>query len=388
MDISKTKSIAMLQSNPAPFDARALQEAHSLAKRGYRVTILVWDRCQDKTQETPRRRRYSDGVETRTLRLAIPPREPILVVPALFVFYAWCSIQLIVSSFDVLHCHDFDTLLVGFFAKFVKLKSMKLVLDMHDLPESWLWLFPLTNLMQHWVLVFTKDLVDLTIVVNERVISYLGAFGFQREKMVSVMNVPSLTEGRGHERSESGFSLVYSGDLSEERGIPLMVDAIAGLSGITLYLTGRGKLERWLCDLEERYSNIKFLGWIPNSDLNALVNKADLIPCLYAPTSLNREFSTPGKFFISLSRSIPALVSSGTYQAQYVEEFGCGIVVKWNDVQELRETVVNLATNAALYAKLADSAFQAFRSTFNWEVMETRLLGSYVRLLQPSQTNS
>jgi len=44
--------------------------------------------------------------------------------------------------------------------------------------------------------------------------------------------------------------------------------------------------------------------------------------------------------------------------------------------------MVRLATDRGLYDRLASSSYDAFRSSFSWEVMSTRLEDIYTRLLQ------
>jgi glycosyltransferase involved in cell wall biosynthesis len=81
-----------------------------------------------------------------------------------------------------------------------------------------------------------------------------------------------------------------------------------------------------------------------------------------------------------MSLSIPSLVPSGTYQAEIVEKYRCGVVVDWSDVEDVRRAVARLATDTELYDRLAGSSYAAFRSSFSWEVMGNRLLDLYSRL--------
>ena len=82
-----------------------------------------------------------------------------------------------------------------------------------------------------------------------------------------------------------------------------------------------------------------------------------------------------------MSLSIPSLVPRGTYQAEIVEKFRCGVVVDWKDPADVRKAIQELANDGKLYMELSQASFDAFRSSFSWEVMGARLVSAYGRLL-------
>jgi glycosyltransferase involved in cell wall biosynthesis len=91
--------------------------------------------------------------------------------------------------------------------------------------------------------------------------------------------------------------------------------------------------------------------------------------------------ATPGKLFTAMSLSIPSLVPRGTYQAEIVEKFRCGVVVNWKDPEDVRRAIRELATDDKLYEELSQASYEAFRSSFSWEVMGGRLVSAYEGLL-------
>jgi glycosyltransferase involved in cell wall biosynthesis len=370
----------MLLSNPATFDQRPLKEAHSLAQAGISVTILAWDR----ELETRSDQVFVDGLVIKRLRVGAGHGTPVRTVPRLFLFYAWCLAHLAFTRIDVIHCHDVDTLPAGFAAKVVKLKRPKLVYDMHDLPEAFLRFFPLTKVTQAVFLASAKKLADAILVVNERFVTYLGRLGFDRSKLVVIMNAAPAASGRKLKRRGEKFNVLYYGWLGEERGVKLLIESVRGLDLVTLTLAGRGELEDFVRVEAARNASIRFLGWLKMKDLEPLIREADLIPSLYEPRTKNAVIATPGKLLTAMSLSIPSLVPSGTYQAEIVEKFRSGIVVDWKDAADVRRAVDRLARDTELYERLANASYDAFVSSFSWEVMESRLVGLYERLLPTS----
>ena len=373
----------MLLSNPATFDQRPLKEAHALSEAGWSVTILAWDR----ELEAPRVSVFDDGLVIRRFRLKAGHGTPFLTVPKLLLFYAWCSVNLIFKKTDVIHCHDVDTLTPGFLTKLAKLGTPRLVYDMHDLPEAFLRFFPLTRYTQAVFLASARRLASAIIVVNDRFVPYLGGLGFDETKLVVVMNSPSMEMGRGAKARGAKargdlFNVLYYGWLGEERGVKLLIEAVQGLEKVTLSLAGRGELEGMVRGAAARNPSIKFLGWLNVKDLERAISEADLIPSLYEPRTKNALLATPGKLLTAMSLSVPSLVPKGTYQAEIVEKYRCGMVVDWSDVEDVRRAVTRLATDTGFYNGLAGSSYAAFQSTFSWEVMRNRLVGMYSRLLR------
>ena len=59
-------------------------------------------------------------------------------------------------------------------------------------------------------------------------------------------------------------------------------------------------------------------------------------------------------------------------------------MVGYGDAAEVRQAVADLSTDAALYNRLAQSAYNGFVSSFSWEVMGERLLRAYAGVLGPT----
>jgi len=378
--LAEKRKIVMLLSNPATFDQRPLKEAHSLCRSGKQVTILAWDRELETEADSV----FQDGLVIKRMRVRAGHGTPFLTVPKLILFYAWCVAHLTGTAADAIHCHDVDTLPAGFAARALKLWRPRLVYDMHDLPEAFLRFFPLTNVTQKIFLSTARSATALVVVVNDRFVSHLGRLGFQRSRLVVVMNSPPIESGRMGRRRGGVFNVLYYGWLGEERGVKLIVEAVRGLEGVVLTIAGRGELEPYIREAASGDPSIRFLGWLRMEDLEPVIVQADLIPSLYEPKTRNAQIATPGKLLTAMSLSIPSLVPAGTYQAEIVERFHCGITVNWQDAGDVREAILQLSTNRALYDNLAQASYAAFVSHFSWEVMGERLAEAYDRILSTS----
>ena len=377
---TRKQRIVMLLSNPATFDQRPLKEAHSLCRAGKQVTILAWDRELETDSDSV----FQDGLVIKRMRIRAGHGTPFLTVPKLLLFYGWCVVHLAGMGADAIHCHDVDTLPAGYAARAARLWRPKLVYDMHDLPEAFLRFFPLTTVTQKVSLCTVRSAAALIVVVNDRFVSYLGRLGFQNSKLVVVMNSPPMGSGRKERPRGMEFNVLYYGWLGEERGVKLLVEAVKGLRGVTLTLAGRGELEPYVREAASADASIRFLGWLKMDELEPLIVQADLIPSLYEPKTRNAQIATPGKLLTAMSLSIPSLVPAGTFQAEIVERFGCGVAVDWRDVGDVRTAIMELSMDRAAYDRMARASYAAFASEFSWDVMEERLARAYDRLFSTS----
>jgi glycosyltransferase involved in cell wall biosynthesis len=217
--------------------------------------------------------------------------------------------------------------------------------------------------------------------VNDRFVTYLGELGFAKQKLVVVMNSPLAVSGRKGKSLGKEFNVLYYGWLGEERGVKLLIEAAKGLEGVTLTLAGRGELEPYVRDAASKDPSIRFLGWLKMKELEPLIAQADLIPSLYEPKTKNAQMATPGKLLTAMSLSVPSLVPAGSYQAEIVGRFRCGVAVDWKDPADVRRTIRRLSTDREAYDSLARASYEAFASSFSWEVMGERLAETYDRIL-------
>ena len=106
-------NILMILSNPFIVDPRVYKEATSLVQAGHQVTVIVWDRKQQYEPES-----IIDGV--RIIRIHNKKLQRILPHD-LFRNPLWWrtaykkGLELYNTDFpfDVVHCHDLDTLQAG-----------------------------------------------------------------------------------------------------------------------------------------------------------------------------------------------------------------------------------------------------------------------------------
>jgi len=116
--------VLMLLSNTFRPDPRVLKEARGLISNGYGVTLLAWDREGNRPQEDT-----VGGVNVHRIR-AIRIRGQLGMVIGMINFWAKAVLSSRKAAFDVVHAHDFDTLIPAVLIS--RLRRVPLVYDAHE----------------------------------------------------------------------------------------------------------------------------------------------------------------------------------------------------------------------------------------------------------------
>ena len=362
--------IAMVRSkSPAGIEPRADREARALAKAGHEVHVLLWDRKLEHQAEE-RRGDYT------ILRCHVPaPEGQLGLVPRMAQWWCWEFRTLLRLAPDAVHSCDFDTALPA--ALYTKLKGKRLVYDIFDF-YAYMIAQPLGSATRGALAAIERlaaKAADLVILADEARAVQLGT-GF-KGKMAEIMNVPE--DASMQEKEEPEFTVFYGGMISEERGLRQLVEATA-LAGVKLVVAGHGADEGALVPLFQKSPQVKFLGSISYLDVLKWTAKCHAIAALYDPAIPNNRLASPNKLFEAMMLSKPVLTNSGMRASETVEAVGCGLVVKYGDVQALAEALRRLAASPGLRREMGTKGRKAYEERFNWPTMEKRLVAAYASL--------
>jgi glycosyltransferase involved in cell wall biosynthesis len=128
--------------------------------------------------------------------------------------------------------------------------------------------------------------------------------------------------------------------------------------------------------------NVSWYGRIPYEKTIVLSRSADVLFSTCDPAVPNYRHASANKVFEAMMLEKPIIVVGGTNMDLMVENFQCGLVVSYGDVNELEAALERLANDAELRLKLGRNGRQAYESSFSWEKMEKRLHDLYTSLLK------
>ncbi|MBN1348786.1 glycosyltransferase family 4 protein [candidate division KSB1 bacterium] len=182
-----------------------------------------------------------------------------------------------------------------------------------------------------------------------------------------------------------GFTIGYIGRIENEKGIFLLLDAIANIKqDITLLVAGTGSAKQKMLEMAEKYrlgKKFRYVGYISHSELPAFYSALD---CIVVPTiTMNRCKEQFGRVLVeamacktpvigSTSGAIPSVVGNA------------GLVFRENDVDDLVQKIVLLANNVELRQRYSQAGKQRVHQCFSLQKFSERCLEIYHEVLATS----
>ncbi|MBI5222146.1 MAG: glycosyltransferase family 4 protein, partial [Candidatus Magasanikbacteria bacterium] len=122
-----------------------------------------------------------------------------------------------------------------------------------------------------------KKMIDLYIASSEFLKGKFIADGFPPEKLVFIPNVLPVSQFKFNEAEGEG--VLFTGRLSEEKGLRNLLSAAKLLSAVNFKIAGTGPLESELKERvkNEKLANVEFLGYKIWAKLERLIDGAMLV---------------------------------------------------------------------------------------------------------------
>ena len=388
----------MLVANGYAPDPRVHKEAKTLQEKGYSVSVVCWDRER-------RRKMFEviDGIHVRRFRYLIPTGFLSFAISGL-LFLIDCTILLLreiprKNEKIVIHCHDFNTLPVGYLLRCWNNDRFWLVYDSHEsFPHLLQTIAPrivvdVVQALENRML----DRVDALITANDMILQSLHPSS--QILSAAIYNTPPLSISSssraplGKETLElrdkfgpESFVLLYYGALLRYRGLYQLLDA-ADLAKhlvkkVIFVIVGNGPLESFLRSEAERRKltdTVMFHSHMKFEDIMLIVREADAIYIGFEPEDLNNYFASPNKLFEAMAMGKPVVASGFGLLRKLVEEVGCGVKLESIDGQSIVSAIRKLF-DKEFGRKCGDNGLSAFSSYYNWDVMARRLESLYSAL--------
>ena len=380
---SKTAKVCILRSNAVKPDSRVEKEAWALAKAGYDVHILAWDRDTNMPE-------CCDFVEVANIKIPITRLghkatygEGMKNLRAYLAFQFHMRQWLKRHDFDVVHACDFHT---AFFTIGVaKRKSSKFVFDIFD----FLYGEP-KGLLQKTVKkaqLRIIDRADATIICTEERKRQIA--GSTPKKLAVIHNTPSIAQikqcGNKTKQTER-TKLVYVGVLPKTRLLAETARAVSEMPNVELHIGGFGPQDAFLKDMASKFDNIFFYGRLPYDQTLSLENECDIMLATYDPSIEKYRFAAPNKFYESLMLGKPVIMARGTGMSEVVEENGIGELIEFSK-EGFADGVNRLIKRKDEWPLIAGRMKEIYRNQYCWDEMERRLIQLYTDLQNEEDTD-
>ena len=333
----------MLLSKDWQIDPRVRKEVRTLTEAGYDVAVLDMASQQEGA-----------GIVSTVKRLAR--------------FQLRCLRESRKAEFDVVHAHDFDTLMAG--VLIAKLKGVPLVYDAHEsyshmvadkVPED------VTRIM-NWIERKLTKQANHIILANEKIGPLVSV---EPQKWVVVMNCPGELN-REPKDGRDNFTLGYFGSLERGRFIQGLIDAVKMVDGWQVVIAGKGSLK--LDGLDD--AKVKYLGHVHPSRIPALMGRCDLLSVMFEDGNANDRIGTPNRLFEAMALGIPVVANGNSYSGEITRQTDCGFTIT-PKMHPLTSLLQCLAREPEKMKQKGNAAYEAWRTRYNWETQETKLIELY-----------
>ncbi len=362
--------VFLRSKSPAGMEPRLAKEAASLARAGYEVHAILWDRTRSHPAEE-----LLDGVHIHRYRLSAPEGDPQLAL-RLPRWWAHAARMAALLRPAVVHAIDFDTAWSARVA--ARLTGAKLVYDIFDFYSEMI-TADLPPVLRRWLgraerrMIASADLVVLPDLRRQ-----VQFDGVRPRRLVEIMNVPE--DRRVTAEPAKDFTVFYGGMIAKDRGLIDLVAACEA-TGAKLVVAGHGPDEAELLPQLESSPMCLYLGTVPYGEVLKQSAACHAIAALYDPAVPNNRLAAPNKIFEAMMLAKPLVVSDGIAVAELVRSVGCGKVVPYGDRVALEKALQDLLLSPADCDAMGARGRAAFERGLNWRTMESRLLDAYASLV-------
>lgn len=177
-------------------------------------------------------------------------------------------------------------------------------------------------------------------------------------------------------KTDATFRVVYVGALSLRKGIPYLLEALAGLRlpGFELWLIGpwfgeaRGFLSRY-------EGGFRYLGRIPRSELYRYYSQGSV----FVMASIEEGLATVQAQ--AMACGLPVVATTNTGAQELFTDGVEGFIVPIRDPEAIRERVLTLYNDPALRDEMSRAAIRRVRSMSGWDEYGERAARFYAEAL-------
>jgi glycosyltransferase involved in cell wall biosynthesis len=359
--------VVILRSNSTINDIRVKKIFNSLSKR-YSLVVIGWNR------ELLSKDVISNNANVKLLNLKAPFGKISLIIYYPF-FWSWVFFNLLKYRPKIIHACDLDTIPPAYLYKIFF--RNKLIFDVFDryamsyIDPKLSLLYSLINSLEG----FYAHRSDVLITVGKKL---LESFKKKPKICSIIMNCPENTILETKVQNKL-LKLVYTGNIVHERGLKSITKAVKDLDGVEFAFAGRYHNKEFLEEILIS-KNIQYLGLLSANESLKLEGQGDVIIVLYDLNIPINNFAMPNKIFIAMLFGIPTITNLAK---EIIEENNCGLLVDYNNIDQIKEAIIKLRNNEELRKKMGINGRKAFIEKYNWNIMEKELFKTYDTLLNP-----
>jgi glycosyltransferase involved in cell wall biosynthesis len=290
-------------------------------------------------------------------------------------------------NFDVLHVHDWLTAPAGIAAKHFMRKPLVVTLHSTEYGRSTLHSVDSFTIdgYEWWATYEASRLIVTTYSMRHEV---CGHFHVPWEKVWIIPNAVDAAKfqvnvDRGAVRARYGVGLgeqlvLYVGRLVPQKGVEFLIQAVPKIAakyhGAKFVIVGEGWLRghlEYLANVSGQRGRINFTGFIPDSELVALMRSADVlvVPSIYEPFGI---VALEG-----MAAEVPVVASQVGGLAEVVEHDRTGVYVYMRNPDSIAWGVDRVLSNPGHAQWLVKNGKEAVQKVYSWEAVAKKTTELY-----------
>ena len=390
-------SCVMVVLNEVKNDSRVKKCAKALQKANFEVKIFGLS--SDKEQEGVKQ------VEIQGIPTLLFPNPRFTILSSAVRIYTWKYITqgllaamwkyLDIEQPDVIHTHDFHSLIIGKELSLRLKKNGQNIRWVHDFHEYVKGLDGLDDEIKELSLNEEKESIlhaDYLTTVSPTLSTALKNDYKLKEEPTVLYNAPNrsnlnldydLTIRKKLNLPANVDLGVYIGGISEFRGLHTLIGAMPLVPKlhIALVTETKGKYMDSLIESAKElgcYDRLHILPYVDSTEITSFIRDATfgIHPMIRYG---NAEVALPNKLFDYIHAKIPVIVSNCTTMEQFVNKWKIGLVFEAENEKELGNSIKKLLEERE---KFTGNITDEILDTFSWETSEELLKNIYLDMIR------
>lgn len=367
--MNRSKKLIFAVTNDLNYDQRMIRICSSLARAGYRVTIV-------------------GRLLPRSISLSVMPYRQFRIRCFFnkgFFFYAEFNLRLffflLFRKANLVCAVDLDTIIPCFLISV--LKNIPRVYDAHELFCEMKEIITRPHIYRFWKSIesFMVPRFPMGYTVNTFI-----AVEFNKQYVVnyeSVRNVPYKTENCAGDQVRDKHMVLYQGAVNEGRCFETLIPAFLSLDA-TLVICGDGNFMEQAMQLvkdNQLEDKIQFKGWVTPDTLKTYTQRAYIGINIIENKGLNNTLSLSNRFFDYIQSALPQLCVNYPAYSEIVREYNCAYLVEDTSTATIIKAIHTLLNDEQLYQAIRLNCSKA-AAVFNWTMEEQKLLSFYNNIFE------
>ena len=390
-------SCVMVVLNEVKNDSRVKKTAKALQKANFEVKIFGLS--SDKEQKGISRKEIQ-GIPT-----ILFPNPRFTILSSAIKIYTWKYITqgllaamwkyLDIEQPDVIHTHDFHSIIIGKELSQRLKKSGRNIRWVHDFHEYVKGLDGLDDEIKELSLNEEKESIlhaDCLTTVSPTLSAALKKDYKLNEEPTVLYNAPyrsnlnidyDLTIRKKLNLPVNANLGVYIGGISEFRGLHTLIEAMPLVPKlhIALVTETKGKYMDSLVESAKKlgcYDRLHIMPYVDSTEITSFIQDATfgIHPMIRYG---NAEVALPNKLFDYIHAKIPVIVSNCTTMEQFVNKWKIGLVFEAENEKELGNSIKKLLEERE---KFTENITDEILDTFSWENSEGLLKNIYLGMIR------